>query len=93
MNSSSHTPILTASEARHNIQKMFNSVSIDVSNASGYSESRWPGEYVAYYRFHVPSQDIEKVLNKYMFKKTNYRAPLKTGINGQKGKDSFQRKM
>jgi hypothetical protein len=61
MNSSSHTPVLTASEAKHDIQKIFDGVNIDVSNASGYSESRWPGEYVSYYRFYAPSKDIDNV--------------------------------
>jgi flagellar basal body-associated protein FliL len=61
MNSSSHTPVLTTSEAKNDIQKMFSGVDIDVSNASGYSESRWPGEYVSYYRFYAPPQDIDNV--------------------------------
>jgi hypothetical protein len=77
MNSPSHTPVLTASEASHDIQKMFNGVNIDVSNASGYSDSQWPGEYVSYYRFYAPSQDIDNVLNRFMFKKTKYKSTLK----------------
>jgi hypothetical protein len=77
MNSPSHTPVLTTAEARHDIQKMFNGVNIDVSNASGYSELRWPGEYVSYYRFYAPSQDIDNVLNRFMFKKTKYKSTLK----------------
>jgi hypothetical protein len=76
-NSSPHTPVLTTSEARHDIQKMFNGVNIDVSNASGYSESRWPGEYVSYYRFYAPSQDIDNLLNRFMFKTTKYKATPK----------------
>jgi hypothetical protein len=74
MSSSPNTPILTTSEARHNIQKIFNGVNIDVSSASGHSESRWPGEYVSYYRFYAPSQDIDNVLNRFMFKTTKYKA-------------------
>jgi hypothetical protein len=77
INSSAHTPVLTTSEARHDIQKMFNGVNIDVSNASGYSESRWPGEYVSYYRFYAPSQDIDNVLNRFMFRKTKYKSTPK----------------
>ncbi len=77
MNSPNHTPVLTTSEARNDIQKMFNDVNIDVSNASGYSESQWPGEYVSYYRFYAPSQDINDILNRFMFKKTKYKPTLK----------------
>jgi hypothetical protein len=77
MNSSSHTPVLTTSKARHDIQKMFNGVNIDVSNASGYSESRWPGEYVSYYRFYALSQEIDNVLNKFKFKEIKYKSTLK----------------
>jgi hypothetical protein len=46
-------------------------------HASGYSESRWPGEYVSYYRFYAPSQDIDNVLNRFMFKKTKYKSTPK----------------
>lgn len=40
MNSSSHTPVLTTSQARQDIQKIFGGVNIDISNANGYRESR-----------------------------------------------------
>jgi hypothetical protein len=77
MNSSRHTPVLTTSEAKQDIQKMFNGVDIYISNASGYSESRWPGENVSYYRFYASSQDIDNVVNRFMFKKTKYKSNLK----------------
>jgi hypothetical protein len=77
MNSPSHTPVLTASEASHDIQKMFNGVNIDVSNASGYSESRWRGEHVSYYRFYAPSQDIDILLNRFGFERTKYKPTMK----------------
>jgi hypothetical protein len=77
MNSSSHTPVLTTSQARQDIQKIFAGVNIDISNANGYRESRWPGEYVSYYRFYASSQDIDNVLNRFMFKKTKYKSTLK----------------
>jgi hypothetical protein len=84
MNSPSHTPVLTTFEARQNIQSMFNSVNIDISNANGYRESRWPGEYVSYYRFYASSQDIDNLLNKFMFKKTKYKPILNfTKMNTQ----------
>jgi hypothetical protein len=77
MHSSSHTPVLTTSEARHDIQKIFNGININISNANGYHESQWPGEYVSYYRFYASSQDIDNVANRFMFKKTNYKPTLK----------------
>jgi hypothetical protein len=77
--SPSHTPVLNTSEVRQDIQKIFTGVNIDIdlSNANGYRESRWPGEYVSYYRFYAPSQDIDNVLNRFMFKKTKYKSNLK----------------
>jgi hypothetical protein len=77
MNSSSRTPVLTASEAKQDIQKMFDGVDIYISNANGYSESRWPGENVSYYQFYASSQDIDNVVNRFMFKKTQYKSNLK----------------
>jgi hypothetical protein len=74
MDSSRQTPILTTSEARHDIQKIFNGVNIDISDASGYSESRWPGEYVSYYRFYASSQDIDNALNRFMFKRVESKS-------------------
>jgi hypothetical protein len=56
---------------------MFNGVDIYISNANGYRESRWPGEYVSYYRFYASSQDVDNVVNRFMFKKTKYKSTLK----------------
>jgi hypothetical protein len=77
MNSSRHPPVLTTSEARQDIQKIFDGVNIDISNANGYRESRWPGEYVSYYRFYAPSQGIDNVLDRFGFEKTKYKPTVK----------------
>ncbi len=68
---------LTEAEANKKVQEIFDGVIADVSGASGYSESRWPGEYVAYYRFYAPTNEINKVLTKFDFKQTKYQPTLK----------------
>lgn len=68
---------LTEAEANQKVQEIFDGVITNASGASGYSESRWPGENVAYYRFYAPPEEVNKALTKFDFKQTKYQPTLK----------------